>query len=142
MKSFFKTLSLKTAKKFEISDITRNIIIVVTTSKIINGLVNVWVPHTTAGLTVNENDHDLWKDILSAMMKIIPLKANYHHNAKYSHLSREQNAHAHILSCIIKSSLSIPLKEGKMVLGTWQSILFFEFDGPRTRSLQIQILGK
>jgi secondary thiamine-phosphate synthase enzyme len=142
MKSFFKTLSLKTTKKFEISDITRNIIIVVTKSKITNGLVNVWVPHTTAGLIVNENDHDLWKDILSAMMKIIPLKANYHHNAKYSHLSREQNAHAHILSCIIKSSLSIPLKEGKMVLGTWQSILFFEFDGPRTRSLQIQILGK
>ena len=138
----FKTLSLKTTKKFEISDITRKIVIVVTESNINNGLVNVLVPHTTAGLTINEHDHDLWKDIQSAMMKIVPLKANYHHNAKYGHLSREQNAQAHILSCIIQSSLSIPLKERKMILGTWQSILFFEFDGPRNRSLQVQILGE
>ena len=138
----FKTLPLKTKKKFEISDITRDVVTVVNESNINNGLVNVWVPHTTAGLTVNEYDPDLWNDILSTFIKMVPLKANYHHNAKYSHLSREQNAHAHILSCIIKSSLSIPLKEGKMVLGTWQSILFFEFDGLHNRSLQIQILGE
>lgn len=142
MKKMFKTLPLKTNKKLEISDITRDIATVVNESNINNGLVNVWVPHTTAGLTVNEHDPDLWNDILSTMMNIVPPKANYHHNAKYGHLSREQNAHAHILSCIIKPSLSIPLNEGEMVLGTWQSILFFEFDGPRNRLLQIQILGE
>jgi secondary thiamine-phosphate synthase enzyme len=136
-KKMFKTLPLKTKKKFEISDITRDVVTVVNESDINNGLVNMWVSYTTAGLTVNEPDPDLWNDILSTFIKMVPLKANYHHNAKYSHLSLEQNAH--ILSCINKSSLSIPLKEGKMVLGTWQSILFFEFDGPRTRSLRINI---
>lgn len=142
MKKMFKTLLLKTNKKLEISDITRDIVTIVNESNINNGLVNIWVPHTTAGLTVNEYDPDLWNDILSTMMNIVPPNGTYHHNAKYRHLSREQNAHAHILSSIIKPSLSIPLNEGEMILGTWQSILFFEFDGPRNRSLQIQILGE
>jgi len=142
MKKMFKTLPLKTKKKLEISDITQDIVTVVNNSNIANGLVNMWIPHTTAGLMVNEHDPDLWNDILSTMLKMVPLKANYHHNAKYGHLSREQNAHAHILSCLISPSLSIPLKEGRMILGTWQAILFFELDGPRNRSLHIQILGE
>ena len=70
----FKTLLLKTNKKLEISDITRDIVTVVNESNINNGLVNVWVPHTTAGLTVNEHDPDLWNDILSTMMNIVPPK--------------------------------------------------------------------
>ena len=141
MKTVFKTLHLKTKKKLEISDITQTIIPLVHESQITNGLINIWIPHTTAGLTVNEHDPDLWNDMLSTMVKLVPLKAHYSHNAKYGPLSREQNAHAHILSSLMKPSLSIPLTGGEMILGTWQSILLVELDGPRNRSLHIQILG-
>ncbi len=74
MKKMFKTLLLKTNKKLEISDITRDIVTIVNESNINNGLVNIWVPHTTAGLTVNEHDPYLWNDILSTMMNIVSPK--------------------------------------------------------------------
>lgn len=142
MKNVLKTIALRTGKRLEISDVSRDVRKVVDGSGIKNGLVNVWIPHTTAGLAVNEHDPDLWDDILSTMTKLVPIEASYRHNAKYWSLSREQNAHAHILDCMIKPDLTIPLKEGKMVLGTWQSILFIELDGPRNRSLHVQVLGE
>lgn len=126
----------------EILDITGKVTKVVGESRIKNGLVNVWVPHATAAIAVNEHDTDLWEDILASFEKLVPLKADYRHNAKYGWAPGEQNAHAHILNCLIKPDVTIPLRNSSMQLGTWQSILFIEMDGSRTRTVQVQVMGE
>ena len=125
----------------EIINISGRVSDILIDSGIKNGLVNIWVPHTTATLVVNENDTALWEDILSVLSRLIPLRADYSHNDKYRDSSREQNAYAHILNCLIKPNIMIPLKNGMMALGEWQSFLFVELDGPRIRSVSFQIFG-
>ena len=115
---------------------------IVRESGIKEGLVNLWIPHSTAALAVNEHDIDLWEDILSTMEKLVPVKSNYRHNAKYGWVPSEQNAHAHILNCMIKPDVTIPLQGGRMQIGTWQSILFIELDGPRSRTIRVQVMGE
>jgi len=142
MRFYTKDVSLQTGKKMEILDVTQYVQRIVKESEVRNGLANVWAPHATAALAVNEHDVDLWEDILSAMRKLVPLEADYRHNAKYGWAPQEQNAHAHILNCMIKPDVTVPLHEGRMQLGTWQSILFIELDGPRSRSISVQIMGE
>jgi secondary thiamine-phosphate synthase enzyme len=141
-KIFRKEFAVSTHKRMEIQDITSTVAQVVEESKIVNGLVHLWVPHATAAIAVNEHDTDLWDDILTALERLAPINSNYHHNAKYSWTASEQNAHAHILNCLIKPSVTVPLENGKMQLGTWQSVLFIEMDGPRTRQIQVQVIGE
>lgn len=135
-------ISFHTKKKTEILDMTQDVGRIVKESGVKDGLVNLWAPHATAALAVNEHDLDLWEDILSAMRKLVPVEADYRHNAKYGSIPHEQNAHAHILNCMIKPDVTVPLHDGKMQLGTWQSILFIELDGPRSRSISVQIMGE
>jgi len=142
MKFHFGEVPFHTRKRMEILDITENVRRVVEESGVRNGLVNVWVPHATAALAVNEHDTDLWEDILASFEKLVPLKADYRHNAKYGWTPGEQNAHAHILNCMIKPDVTIPLKNSMMQLGTWQSILLIEMDGSRTRTVQVQVMGE
>ncbi len=142
MKFHFGEVPFRTRRRTEILDITENVRRVVEESGVKNGLVNVWVPHATAALAVNEHDTDLWEDILASFEKLVPLKADYRHNAKYGWAPGEQNAHAHILNCLIKPDVTIPLRNSSMQLGTWQSILFIEMDGSRTRTVQVQVMGE
>jgi len=142
MRIHVEDISLKTEKKMEILDVTHDVEKIVGESGIKNGLVNLWIPHATAALAVNEHDLDLWDDILSTMRKLVPVEADYRHNTKYAWTPREQNAHAHIINCIVKPNAVIPLHDGRMQLGTWQSILFIELDGPRSRSIHVQIMGE
>jgi len=93
--------------------VTRDIGRIVDESGVENGLVNIWTIHTTAAVAVNEHDTDLWEDILSTTARLIPVEADYRHNAKYKWTPGEQNAHAHILNCIIKPNVTIPLQNGK-----------------------------
>jgi secondary thiamine-phosphate synthase enzyme len=141
-KIFRKELAISTHKRMEIQDITNIVTQVVEESKIVNGLVHLWVPHTTAAIALNEHDTDLWDDILIVFERLAPMNGNYRHNAKYSWTTSEQNAHAHILNCLIKPSVTVPLENGKMQLGTWQSVLFIEMDGSRTRQIQVQVIGE
>lgn len=142
MKIHTGSVSLKTGKKLEIMDVTEDVHKVIRESGVERGLVNLWITHTTAALAVNEHDTDLWEDLLSAMTRLVPVKAEYRHNAKYGWSPREQNAHAHILNCLIKPDVNIPLERGRMKLGTWQSIIFIELDGPRSRSFHVQVMGE
>lgn len=142
MKFYVKNVPVRTGKKLEILDVTNDVEKIAEESGVKDGLVNLWVPHTTAALAVNEHDTDLWEDILSTMEMLVPVKANYRHNAKYGWSSREQNAHAHILNCMIKPDVTIPVQGGRLRLGTWQSILFIELDGPRSRSIRVQVTGE
>jgi len=142
MNFYSQDVRISTRKKIEILDITEEVQRIVTKSGIKNGLVTLWAPHTTATIAVNEHDTDLWEDIIDAIQKIAPVKGDYRHNAKYGWSIREQNAHAHIMSSLVKPEISIPLENGRMLLGTWQSILFIELDGARSRRVHVQIMGE
>jgi len=93
----------------EIQDITDAAAKIVRESKVTNGLVNLWVPHATAAIAVNEHDEDLWDDILAAFERLVPIQGSYRHNAKYGWSEGEQNAHAHILNCLIKPDVTMHL---------------------------------
>jgi secondary thiamine-phosphate synthase enzyme len=128
-----KEISVKTSSRVELIDITHLVEKVVSESKIKSGLCIVYVPHTTAAVTINENaDPSVRRDIIAELNKIVPLDDNY------SHL--EGNAAAHIKASIIGSSETILVNGGSLVLGTWQGIYFCEFDGPRNRKVIIKII--
>ena len=125
-----ETFEVESRRRLEVVDITERVQGVIGRSGVTRGLVNLWVPHTTACLSVNEHDEELWEDLLAVMDRLVPLEGEYRHNAKYRWAPREMNAHAHILSTLIKQGVSLPIAEGRMRLGTWQSILLIELDGP------------
>jgi secondary thiamine-phosphate synthase enzyme len=128
-----KEISVKTSSRVELIDITHLVEKVVSESKIKSGLCMVYVPHTTAAVTINENaDPSVRKDIIAELNKIVPFDDNY------SHL--EGNAAAHIKASIIGSSETILVSGRSLVLGTWQGIYFCEFDGPRNRKVIIKII--
>ena len=128
-----KEITIQTSTHTQILDITSQVRKVIRESEIIEGLCCVFVPHTTAGVTINENaDPSVKQDILMELNKVIPFDDNY------SHL--EGNAAAHIKASIIGSSVDIPVKNNNLLLGTWQGICFCEFDGPRQRHFYVKII--
>jgi len=142
MKYVNDSFKVKTGKRLEIIDITNYIEKIVRKSGIKEGILIVFEPHTTAAITINENDPDLFEDLLHIYTKIAPIEQRYKHNLKYAGVSGERNAHAHILSSLIKPSVIVPITNGRIQLGTWQRILFIEMDGPRTRSIHVKVMGE
>ena len=129
-----KELSIRTSIQVELIDITHLVQRVVSDGKIKSGLCIVYVPHTTAAVTINENaDPSVQHDITSELNKVIPLNDNY------SHL--EGNSAAHIKTSLIGSSETILVDGGSLVLGTWQGIYFCEFDGPRNRKVIVKLIA-
>ena len=129
----FDSFKVRTNNKVEFLDITSQIKQKVNNSEINNGILVINVPHTTAAVTINENaDPSVKEDIISEINKIIPFQDNYKH--------REGNSAAHIKSSMFGSSETIIIEKGKLALGTWQGIYFCEFDGPRSRNVNIKII--
>ena len=125
-----KQFTIKTSKRNEFIDITAQAQTLV--GEVSEGVVTVFVPHTTTGITINENaDPDVPWDILKKLGKLIPQQDNYSH--------MEGNSDAHIKASLFGSSVRVIVKDGQLLLGTWQSIFFCEFDGPRTRMFYIQV---
>ena len=130
-----RELKVKSSKKNEMIDITSDIQEIVFEERLENGHVIVYVPHTTAGITINEGaDPSVQRDIIETLKKIIPESGDYHHS--------EGNSDAHIKSSLIGSSVSVIINEKKLVLGTWQHIFFYEGDGPRNRKIYIETISK
>ena len=126
--------TIKTNKQDEMINITDGIREDVRNSKVKDGVVIIFVPHTTAGITINENaDPDVVYDILSTLQKVFPKDMSHRH--------MEGNSHAHIKASVMGSSCSIIIENGMLKLGTWQGIYFCEFDGPRTRRFYTKIIG-
>ena len=126
-------LSVKTREKTEFVDITSDINQLIQKSGTDQGLCMLYVPHTTAAVTINESaDPSVKSDILMTLNHIIPWEANYRH--------MEGNSPAHIKSTLVGSSELIAIENGRLVLGTWQGIFFCEFDGPRTRKVEVRII--
>jgi secondary thiamine-phosphate synthase enzyme len=136
MKIVRQVLSIRSSKRCQMIDITSQAAELVTQSGIQNGSATVYCPHTTAAVTINENaDPDVPHDILLTLEKLIPQNlAGYQHS--------EGNSDAHVKSSIIGCSRQILIRNGNFILGTWQGIFFCEFDGPRIRTLHIQIMGE
>lgn len=127
-----KEITVRSIKRNELIDITHYIKDEVRNSKLKEGVVNIFVPHTTAGIMINENaDPSVKEDITNGLRRLAPENANYEHS--------EGNADSHIKSTLVGVSLTIPFENGELLLGTWQGIFFAEFDGPRTRKFIIQI---
>jgi secondary thiamine-phosphate synthase enzyme len=136
MKIIEQDLSVRSSKRCQMIDITSHIVDIVVKSGIQNGLVTVFCPHTTAAITINENaDPDVPHDMLLTLENLIP-----QHLSGYQH--NEGNSDAHVKSSLIGCSSQIILKNGTLVLGTWQGVFFCEFDGPRSRIVHVQISGQ
>ncbi|MCB4791131.1 MAG: secondary thiamine-phosphate synthase enzyme YjbQ [Elusimicrobia bacterium] len=126
-------LTLKTFDRTQFIDITSKVREILKKSGVTNGLCHIFVPHTTAAITINENaDPDVVSDIIQTLDNIIPQNSSYAH--------REGNSDAHIKAGLLGFSLNVFVKEKQLVLGTWQGIFFTEFDGPRTRKVLIEIV--
>ena len=126
-------IAVKTRTHCELLDITPQVASIVRKSGVKNGICFVFVPHTTAGVTINENaDPDVIRDIIMELDKMVPRDDGYAH--------QEGNSAAHIKSSLMGCSQTVLIEEGRLALGTWQSLFFCEFDGPRTRSLWVKIL--
>ncbi|HWR45053.1 secondary thiamine-phosphate synthase enzyme YjbQ [Sporomusa sp.] len=114
-------------------DITAKVREIVRRSHIGQGICQVFIPHTTAGVTVNENaDPDVVADMLAVLDRMVP-------NLPYRH--REGNSPAHVKSSLVGCSISLPVVDDDLLLGTWQGIYFCEFDGPRRRNVWVQVMG-
>lgn len=128
-----KAINVRTTKDMEFINITGQVQKIIDESDVENGICYLYVPHTTAAITINEGaDPVVVKDIIEQLNKTVPKFGRYHH--------LEGNAHAHIKASILGSSQMVLIENKKLALGTWQSIFFCEFDGPRNRRVYIQIL--
>jgi len=126
-------ISIKTNSRVDLIDITDKIQAVISKSKAKIGACFIFCPHTTAGLTINENaDPSVRSDIVNALNKLVPPGAGYSHT--------EGNADSHIKSSLFGSSLTLFFEDGQLTLGTWQGIYFCEGDGPRSREVWIKII--
>jgi len=128
-----KTLSVRSRSRTEFIDITEDVNKVVKESGTKTGLCFIYVPHTTAGVTINEGaDPSVKRDILATLNRLIPFDGDYQH--------LEGNSAAHIKSSLMGVSVCVPVEDAKLVTGTWQSVFFCEFDGPRHRKVFVKIV--
>ena len=128
-----ETFSVRTARKEVMIDITAEIRKIIKSSNVTSGICLVFIPHTTAGVTINENaDRDVPEDIIRGLAGLEFEKIPFHH--------AEGNSPAHLKSSLIGCSATVIIEDGVMQLGTWQGVFFCEFDGPRTRQVNVKII--
>jgi secondary thiamine-phosphate synthase enzyme len=128
-----ESISIKSKARTELIDITGQIQQAVASAGVSDGLAFIYVPHTTAGLTINEGaDPAVRRDIISVLNEIVPWEYDYHH--------LEGNSPAHIKSSLVGSGIQVIFEDRQLCLGTWQKIFFCEFDGPRNRKAWIKLL--
>ncbi len=128
-------LSVPTQTRIEFIDITAEVNRAIRAEGLTEGLCHVFVPHTTAALTINENaDPDVTRDVLGVLDRLVPRSGDYRHV--------EGNSDAHAKASLLGASLTVPVAAGRLVLGTWQAVYFCEFDGPRHRRCLVTTIPK
>lgn len=128
-----KRLELQTTSRIQLVDITAQVKGILRNEDISSGIITVYVPHTTCGVTINENaDPSVKDDIIALLGKLVPAGGEYRH--------AEGNADAHIKASLLGSSVNVIVESGSLILGTWQGIFLAEFDGPRKRSVLVKVL--
>ncbi|HBE76320.1 MAG TPA: hypothetical protein DDW65_00835 [Firmicutes bacterium] len=133
--SIWKEINLTSCDRSQLIDITAQVAAEVARSGIKNGLCTVFIPHTTAGITINENtDPNVARDMLNTLEHLAPHKADYQH--------AEGNSDSHVKASLVGSSCTVPVISGQLHMGTWQGIYFCEFDGPRNRRVKVGVFGE
>jgi len=131
--SLKRTLELRTSRRTELQDVTAEIAKVVRDSGCASGVCHLYVPHTTAGVLINEGyDSDVSRDMEAAFDRLIPRKGDYKHS--------EGNSDSHIKTALVGTSETVWIEDGRLALGQWQKIFFAEFDGPRLRELNVRVV--
>ncbi|WP_341525759.1 secondary thiamine-phosphate synthase enzyme YjbQ [Nostoc sp. UHCC 0302] len=140
-----KLIEIETKPGINIHNITQQIQEFIDSASIKNGQALVFSRHTTTALAINENEVRLLEDVRVFLQKLAPESDRYLHNDLHLRDVPEDepiNAHSHLIAMMLNTSETIPVVDGKLALGTWQSVLFFELDGPRKRTVFIQISGE
>jgi len=126
------TFEVRTARRAQLVDITERVAEAVEKSEVTEGLCHVFIPHTTAGVTINEGaDPDVAADVASHLAELVPKEAAFEH--------AEGNSDSHIKTILVGPSCTTPVRGGKLALGTWQAIFLCEWDGPRTRRVEVAV---
>ncbi len=136
MTFFTDEISISTNSKVDVIDITEMVVNAIRKHDPKNGLISLNLKHTTCGITINEAETNLMRDIKETLLNLIPENKSYYHNRI------DTNAHAHLRSTLLGDSKVLPVINGKLSLGTWQRILLLESDGPRIRHLTITFVGE
>jgi len=137
VKVFFKELVFSTRSRFEVVDITERVEALVAESGVSNGICVVHAPHATAAIVLNEHEAGLLADIIRLIRELFKPGGDWRHNMI------DDNAHAHLASAVIGSTRVVPVKDGRLLRGTWQNILFIEMDGPRSyRRVVVEVMGE
>lgn len=127
-------IEIDTKKPVEVVDITSQVQRAVEETKLESGICLVYTLHTTTGVTINEAESGLIQDIINLMGSLAPQGAGYMHDRS------DGNAHAHLQAVLLGNSVVVPVENGRLILGTWQRILFLELDGPRRRRIYVKAL--
>jgi len=145
MLHFYQELNVSTGGQFEVSDVTENIRAVLRESSVSEGMVTITSLHTTCALSVNENEERLFEDIRDFFLTIASPQGSYKHNDLHLRVNippdEPENAHSHLIAMMLGNSEIVTVHNGGLVLGRYQSILLLEMDGPRERTLAVQVLG-
>ena len=135
MQHFTATESLQTQSRSQMLEITEQVQRVIARERVQEGLVIVYVPHTTAAITINENaDPDVKHDVLKKLEGLVPHYESYYHHG-------EGNSDSHVKTSLVGNSVQVIIQRGKLLLGQWQGVQFCEFDGPRERKFVVKILS-
>jgi secondary thiamine-phosphate synthase enzyme len=127
-------IAVRSASAQCLEDVTSQVVEAVRRSGVDEGVCHLYVPHTTAGIVINENDDpDVGRDLLEKLEALVPSDVKYHH--------WEGNAHAHIKSTLVGQTAAVPVADGRPALGRWQAVFFAEFDGPRDRELLVAVVA-
>ncbi len=127
-------IEIRTKESTELIDITREVNGFVSSKRVDSGVCVIFTKHTTTGIIINENEAGLKNDILKLLNELVPKGKGYLHDRI------DNNAHAHLRAVVLGSSVTIPIEKGVLALGTWQSILFVECDGPRQREVCVKVV--
>jgi secondary thiamine-phosphate synthase enzyme len=141
MKIIHRQIRLATTEPIQLIDITTELEGLVQTTGLRDGLVTLVSPHTTARINLNEREAQLERDMLDFLARLVPRDGDYRHNR--NPVDGRDNAHAHLLGLSMTATETIPIADGRLMLGGWQSVFFIELDGPRPeRQVQLQFLGQ
>jgi secondary thiamine-phosphate synthase enzyme len=142
MKVFNTSFTLSTEARTEVADVTKRVREALQQSSVTTGIALVNTMHTTCAVLVNEYQHSLMEDLMALGERLVPERGGFKHDdPRYSDCERG-NAHAHLRTALLGRSVAVPVNDGELALGRFQSIIFAEFDGPRSREITVQIFGE
>ncbi|GAB6054856.1 secondary thiamine-phosphate synthase enzyme YjbQ [Methanobacterium movens] len=136
MQILSKTVNINTSKRVQMRDITGDVEKILKTVTLSQGIINIFSRHSTSAIIINEHETNLLRDLEDTLEALVPENEGYGHN------TIDNNADAHVRAILLGGSQSLPFENGKLDLGTWQSLFFVELDGPRTRKIKITIMGE